>query len=1291
VRAVELDHPRASVDDDDDDEGPAAESDETISGWPATASLSEDSSEVERTGVEPIGEDQTVEVGETIGDYRLEQLLGQGGAGRVFAARHLGTGAPWALKLLDCHKPAALLRFKREYRVLANVEHDNLVRLGELRVLSPTRAYLTMELIHGRPFVEWVRRGTPVGGLPNLLRLRRAMRQLTHGVERLHAEGGIHRDLKPSNVLVTEDGRVVILDFGLIRESGPVGQSLTDAGQALGTPLYMAPEQAGEGDVGPACDWYSVGVMLFECLTGLRPFVGSAMQILIAKQQQAAPDPGTMLPGLPGPLRSLCVGLLERQPQRRAGAKQLLELFGERETEASVSLRDSSIFVGRERELERMRAAIEVVRRQRQASIVRVAAAPGLGKSALIQRFIREVEHDEAALVLRCRCVERESLPFKGVDGLVDALALALRRMPPLEAAALQPRQLGPLSRIFPALADAWSSRALVPEFEPRELRRLGVAALREVLERLADRRLLLLVIDDFQWADNDSAQLLVELLRPPTPPALMLLVAHRDSAGTGEAGAGTGEARAGGALELLVRAPALTGQPSEHLELGPLSSDEAEQLARALLGGSDDARVHDLSARAQGNPQLLTQLARSELTPGFAGSSERALMGRLLELPPSGRLVLEYIAVASGPLPLPLLEQLLPVGGLERELDELSQTGLIRRDALASLRTTLVDASHERIRELIVTEMTPDELRRHHRALAEVFEARGAEPETIAEHWEHAGDGERALIWAERAAREAAEHLAFARSVAGYRRALRLLDPASGVSMTSVSGSVAVLSDLLRAELAEQLVALGNTSEAADILLALAERDTPEQACALRRRAARLRFANGRFREAMQLSAEQLTHVGELLPRTRVGALCMLLWNRAFMALRPSTEAREGSTTLAPELLARLTTLQSYVAAAFIISSQPSVQASALRARLLRLALEAGEPSHIAYSLALEARIVGWLGDTAQAKLLLDRVAALPSALAPGSDPTLVPLTRYTEASAHFGAQTWRTAHERIDELARMVDDEVPGTGWLRPHLLALRGAVRVMSGRFAELRASLTADLAVVASYDDAFNSALLVWSGAYLDLVDGNIDRAEASLAEFRAKQEMTYISRATWLTMAEADVALFRGQLPEALALSAKLIAQARQHRLDRVRLMYGYFGEQQARALAQQLLAEPTHAGARKQLRRWIRQFGRAREPLLRALAATHRALLCELDGDGAAAQHCWEAALRDYESADTPARAAAVRLRLASYATDGRALAAQAMAYFEREQLGGWRRVVELYAPSPRDLPRATA
>ena len=222
--------------------------------------------------------------------------------------------------------------------------------------------------------------------------------------------------------------------------------------------------------------------------------------------------------------------------------------------------------------------------------------------------------------------------------------------------------------------------------------------------------------------------------------------------------------------------------------------------------------------------------------------------------------------------------------------------------------------------------------------------------------------------------------------------------------------------------------------------------------------------------------------------------------------------------------------------------------------------------------------------------------------------------------------------------------------------------------------------------------------IWSRFFFESKQGTVpvdpipvrklDRAAASLAEFRERHEMTYAARATWLTMAEADVALFRGQLPQALALSSELIAQARAHRLDRVHLMFSYFGEQQARALAQQLLAAPTRNGVRKQLERWIRRFRGSKEPLLQALADTHGALLSELDGDQAAAHRHWEAAVRGYEIADTPARAAAARMRLATYRPDGDALVEASMAYFDREQIAGWPRVVELFAPSVRPLPR---
>ena len=129
-------------------------------------------------------------------------------------------------------------------------------------------------------------------------------------------------------------------------------------------------------------------------------------------------------------------------------------------------------------------------------------------------------------MVLAARCLERESVPYKGVDAIIDALSLQLRRMPPVERAALQPRGLGALIRIFPVLGDVWDSAGQGGEGEAAELRRLGLASLRELIQRLSARKPLVISIDDFQWADVDSVRLINSLVRPPHPPALLVMLA---------------------------------------------------------------------------------------------------------------------------------------------------------------------------------------------------------------------------------------------------------------------------------------------------------------------------------------------------------------------------------------------------------------------------------------------------------------------------------------------------------------------------------------------------------------------------------------------------------------------------------------------------------------------------------------------------------------------------------------------------------------------------------------------
>ena len=161
----------------------------------------------------------------------------------------------------------------------------------------------------------------PGMGALNLDRLRQMLTQLTEGVLALHESGKLHRDIKPSNVLVTRDGRLVLLDFGLVTEIAP---ALTHTLDAVGTPAYMSPEQIAGLPLTRASDWYNVGAMLYQALTGQLPFVGSVLDVMQRKQESEPPPPREVSPGVPHDLDILCEGLLRRDPSQRPSGLDVL-------------------------------------------------------------------------------------------------------------------------------------------------------------------------------------------------------------------------------------------------------------------------------------------------------------------------------------------------------------------------------------------------------------------------------------------------------------------------------------------------------------------------------------------------------------------------------------------------------------------------------------------------------------------------------------------------------------------------------------------------------------------------------------------------------------------------------------------------------------------------------------------------------------------------------------------------------------------------------------------------------
>ncbi len=475
----------------------------------------------------------TLAPGSRLGPYEILAPLGAGGMGVVYEADDRTRGRRVALKVLPAHDPDALHRFKKEFRIAADLEHDNLVRLHDLIAIDGAWAY-SMDLVRGDSIrVALMAPGVVPGSPLYFERLRSFFAQLARGVAALHAARLLHRDIKPANVLVERGtDRVVLLDFGLVEARG--ADAPNRRARVAGTPEYLAPETArGDAPV-PASDWYAFGVLLFETLTGMLPIRGGGTrEILLKKTESDPPRPSDLRPGLPLDLDLLTVRLLSRDPRARPTFEEIEATLahGARPAPVSVPPRMLAGPTQRLRELSQLGECLAQVQRGAPVSAL-VEGAAGAGKSALVAAFADWVGAQPDAVVLSARCHPREALPFKGLDPIVDALTEYLLAMPAELASSIVPSDIRFAVELFPVLSRAKSVRraSLTPTPVPIDDgdERMKVprafAALKVLVRRLARVRRLVVILEDLEWGDTDSGRLIAELLSPPEAPAFLFV-----------------------------------------------------------------------------------------------------------------------------------------------------------------------------------------------------------------------------------------------------------------------------------------------------------------------------------------------------------------------------------------------------------------------------------------------------------------------------------------------------------------------------------------------------------------------------------------------------------------------------------------------------------------------------------------------------------------------------------------------------------------------------------------------
>ncbi|GIX05254.1 MAG: hypothetical protein KatS3mg114_1123 [Planctomycetaceae bacterium] len=252
-----------------------------------------------------------------LGDFKLIRKLGQGGMGEVFLAHQISLDRPAALKVLAKHlltRPDSVQRFYREARAMAKVDHPHAVRVYAIDQVEGTH-YVAMEYVDGQSMQKWI---DQLGQLSIGDALHVVLR-CAEALEAAHQMNLVHRDIKPDNIMVTRRGMVKLSDFGLAKALDDEDMQMTQSGMGLGTPYYMAPEQARNAKhVDGRCDIYALGVTLYYFLTGKLPFMGnSAIEVIKAKEQGRYPSARKLNPHVPEKLDLIIDKMMAVKPEQR--------------------------------------------------------------------------------------------------------------------------------------------------------------------------------------------------------------------------------------------------------------------------------------------------------------------------------------------------------------------------------------------------------------------------------------------------------------------------------------------------------------------------------------------------------------------------------------------------------------------------------------------------------------------------------------------------------------------------------------------------------------------------------------------------------------------------------------------------------------------------------------------------------------------------------------------------------------------------------------------------------------
>lgn len=883
------------------------------------------------------------EAGDWIDQYRIQGLVGAGGAGRVYRAWDSVLGRTVALKLIAPGRitPAGVDAFLEEARTAARCRHPGVVVVHGVGTWR-SQPYIAMEFLDGGNLRDRLREGLAP---PDALRVGAAV---AAALGAAHALEVVHCDLKPENVAFDAGGRPRIVDFGLAAVLDPAADVQAPV---AGTPGYLAPERWARGPANREADVWALGVVLLELFGGTRP----APTIIGAGRAATTERPSE----LPAEIWPVVRAALAFDASERPAALRLAEALEAalREWERTDA-HEADITIGRGPERSALAACLEDAANGR-GGVVRVVGGAGIGKSHLMRDLVVRARRRGVHVFGGVADILRRSSSYAPwtpifVELLTDApeatseaLVEASRERLPSSLHARLPL----LHAVLPMrIAESADTLALTGEARAEAT----ADFLARVVATLCPKQALL-VFDDLQWLDSASARLLalVAMRRPD----LVLVVFERPGPERTDA------------LAVLLRAP-----ETRRIDLHPLASRDVRALVRQRLGPEIpvDGLISVVERRAGGNPFFAEQYAR--LLGGTESqrpsTEEDVLAARMRTLPPDTAAVLRAASVVGMSFSRNLVRALIQVQSdvVDTALEELVRQRLIVADPLTAERFTF---HHRLTLDAAYASLEPARQRALHALVAGELEATGADPGPLAgvltHHWLAAGDPTRAARYGELAARRALD-------AGANEEAVRLLETLLSLSLPAERTSVlsAVRWRRMLAEAREGLGDVAAWGREAERALALAGRALPSS---------RAGWVWGLVRGALRAVGPEPSPRTETALWTEISRIHFLACSSyffreralelAYTSVHCHLAARRAD---APELLSRSYSLLS---AAFSVAGLNGV-ARRLGGAARRTAEASGDPAAIAWSHLLWGVFVVGRAEWAEAVSAVDTCQAI-------------------------------------------------------------------------------------------------------------------------------------------------------------------------------------------------------------------------------------------------------------------------------------------------------------------------